>query len=85
MFEIYLAAAFWFLASVLSTIIANRVKISMALMESQYSFVAGVVIASAVIPTLIANKFFLPAHLLSEPVINDQAAEVPATRKHNRV
>jgi len=33
MFEIYLIAAFWFLASVLSTIIANRVKISMALME----------------------------------------------------
>jgi hypothetical protein len=33
MFEIYLLAAFWFLASVISTIIANRIKISMALME----------------------------------------------------
>ena len=31
--NIYFIAAFWFLAAVLSTIIANRLKISMALME----------------------------------------------------
>src|SRR3989304_2694232 len=31
--NIYLLAAFWFLAAVISTIIANRLKISMALME----------------------------------------------------
>jgi glutathione-regulated potassium-efflux system ancillary protein KefC len=30
---IYFLAAFWFLAAVLSTILANRIKISMALME----------------------------------------------------
>lgn len=53
--------------------------------QEQYSFVVGAVIASAVIPTLIANKFFLPEHLLSEPVIDDQAPEVPAARKHTRV
>ncbi|HBE41980.1 MAG TPA: hypothetical protein DDW27_12385 [Bacteroidales bacterium] len=41
MFEIYLIAAFWFLASVLSTIIANRVKISMALMEIVIGSVIG--------------------------------------------
>jgi len=52
--------------------------------QDQYSFIVGAVIASAVIPTLIANKFFLPEHLLSEPVIDDQAPEVPATRKHVR-
>ncbi len=52
--------------------------------QDQYSFVVGAVIASAVIPTLIANKFFLPAHLLSEPVIDDQADETPSTRKHTR-
>ena len=30
----------------------------------QYSFIVGTVIASAVIPTMIANSFFLPRHLL---------------------
>jgi Kef-type K+ transport system membrane component KefB len=32
--------------------------------QAQYSFLVGPVIASAVIPTLIANTFFLPRHLL---------------------
>ncbi|NSW93858.1 MAG: cation:proton antiporter [Bacteroidales bacterium] len=49
--------------------------------QEQYSFLVGTVIASAVIPTLIANKFFLPKHLLSEPVLDDQAPEVPAVRQ----
>jgi Kef-type K+ transport system membrane component KefB len=31
---------------------------------AQYSYIVGAVIASAVIPTLIANSFFLPHHLL---------------------
>ena len=30
----------------------------------QYSYIVGTVIASAVIPTMIANSFFLPRHLL---------------------
>ncbi|MEN6488044.1 MAG: cation:proton antiporter, partial [Smithella sp.] len=30
---IYLVAAFWFIAAVLSTVLANRLKISIALME----------------------------------------------------
>ncbi|MGA3263814.1 MAG: cation:proton antiporter [Terracidiphilus sp.] len=30
----------------------------------QYSYIVGAVIASAVIPTIIANSFFLPRHLL---------------------
>jgi Kef-type K+ transport system membrane component KefB len=34
--------------------------------KEQYSFLVAVVIASAVIPTLIANKAFLPRHLLPE-------------------
>ena len=42
----------------------------------QYSFLVGAVIASAVIPTLIANKFFLPHHLLKAPVLDDQAPEI---------
>jgi Kef-type K+ transport system membrane component KefB len=32
--------------------------------QVQYSFLVGTVIASAVIPTMIANGFFLPRHLL---------------------
>ena len=43
--------------------------------QSQYSFIVGAVIASAVIPTLIANKLFLPSHLLEEPLLDDQAPD----------
>src|ERR1039457_3881905 len=32
--------------------------------QAQYSFLVGTVIASAVVPTLIANTWFLPRHLL---------------------
>ncbi len=32
--------------------------------QAQYSYIVAAVIASAVIPTLIANAFFLPSHLL---------------------
>jgi len=32
--------------------------------QAQYSYIVGTVIASAVIPTMIANTFFLPRHLL---------------------
>jgi glutathione-regulated potassium-efflux system ancillary protein KefC len=32
--------------------------------QAQYSFLVGAIIASAVLPTLIANTFFLPRHLL---------------------
>ena len=34
--------------------------------KGQYSFLVATVIASAVIPTLIANFAFLPAHLLEQ-------------------
>jgi Kef-type K+ transport system membrane component KefB len=43
--------------------------------QQQYSYIVGTVIASAVIPTLIANKFFLPEHLLEPPVLDDQAPD----------
>ncbi|HKO31746.1 MAG TPA: hypothetical protein VJU54_11445, partial [Nitrospiraceae bacterium] len=32
--------------------------------QEQYSFLVAAVIASAVVPTLIAGLFFVPAHLL---------------------
>jgi glutathione-regulated potassium-efflux system ancillary protein KefC len=34
--------------------------------QTQYSFLVGTVIASAVIPTIVANTFFLPRHLLPQ-------------------
>lgn len=43
--------------------------------QDQYSYIVGAVIASAVIPTLIANKFFLPNHLIEQPVLDDQAPD----------
>ncbi|MGD0169412.1 MAG: cation:proton antiporter [Smithella sp.] len=43
--------------------------------QAQYSLIVGAVIASAVIPTLIANKFSLPSHLLEAPVLDDQAPD----------
>lgn len=36
--------------------------------QTQYSFLVAAVIGSAVVPTLIANAFFLPRHLLVTPV-----------------
>jgi hypothetical protein len=50
--------------------------------QAQYSYLVGTVIASAVIPTVIANSFFLPRHLLphaltskkSEHAVQRQAA-----------
>ena len=35
--------------------------------QAQYSFLVAAVIGSAVVPTLIANAFFLPYHLLEKP------------------
>jgi hypothetical protein len=43
--------------------------------QEQYSFLVAVVIASAVIPTLIANFAFLPRHLLRDVGIQEN---VPA-------
>ena len=47
--------------------------------QAQYSFLVGTVIASAVIPTLIANSFFLPRHLL--PLIPEGDPEKKALQE----
>lgn len=36
--------------------------------QAQYSYLVATVVGSAVVPTLIANAFFLPRHLLPKPV-----------------
>ena len=45
--------------------------------QAQYSFVVGTVIASAVIPTVIANMFFLPRHLLPRKDDEHTSEKVP--------
>ena len=40
--------------------------------KEQYSFLVAVVIASAVVPTLIAGFFFMPKHLLPVPPVTEQ-------------
>ncbi|MBM2816889.1 MAG: conserved rane protein of unknown function [Ignavibacteria bacterium] len=42
------------------------------LTNEQYSFLVAVVITSAVIPTLIANSFFLPKHLLRKTINEEE-------------
>ncbi len=42
--------------------------------REQYSFLVAAVIASAVVPTLIAGFFFLPRHLLPQPAVKSQGA-----------
>ncbi len=44
--------------------------------RAQYSAVVAAVVASAVVPTLIANAFFLPRHLL-KPAVEAQSASAP--------
>jgi len=47
--------------------------------QEQYSALVAAVIASAVIPTLIANAFYLPHHLLPKPAQTAEPASSPAT------
>jgi glutathione-regulated potassium-efflux system ancillary protein KefC len=48
--------------------------------QDQYSYIVAVVIASAVIPTLIANFRFLPSHLLKRPLADE---EIPQEDQYN--
>jgi Kef-type K+ transport system membrane component KefB len=45
--------------------------------QNQYSLLIVAVVASAVVPTLIANAFFLPRHLLAAPAEAEVAAAPP--------
>jgi glutathione-regulated potassium-efflux system ancillary protein KefC len=52
--------------------------------QAQYSFLVAAVIGSAVVPTLIANAFFLPRHLLAKPSAGSTPPlEQPATSRAN--
>src|SRR5580658_8555367 len=54
--------------------------------QAQYSYIVGTVIASAVIPTMIANSFFLPRHLLpraQEGTKAEQAVQRPVATQES--
>ena len=42
--------------------------------ESQYSTLVAAIIATAIIPTVIANSYFLPRHLLPKDAVDVGAA-----------
>ncbi len=44
--------------------------------RDQYSFLIAAVIGSAVIPTIIANKVFLPEHLLGVPMADEEVPQL---------
>ncbi len=48
---------------------------------TQYSYLVAAVVASAVVPTVIANAFFLPGHLLGDALEEGKVAEVAEPRK----
>jgi len=55
--------------------------------QGQYSALVAAVIASAVVPTLIANAFFLPRHLLPQGDLDDRtdgSVSKPAGRSERR-
>lgn len=43
---------------------------------AQYSYIIAAVVASAVVPTLIANAFFLPGHLLGKTLEEEKVGEI---------
>jgi glutathione-regulated potassium-efflux system ancillary protein KefC len=45
--------------------------------EAQYSLLIAAVIGSAAVPTLIANAFYLPRHLLSRTPASQSADQAP--------
>jgi glutathione-regulated potassium-efflux system ancillary protein KefC len=47
--------------------------------DAQYSYLVATVIASAVIPTIVANEFFLPKHLLYLKRLEEQLAGAEPT------
>jgi Kef-type K+ transport system membrane component KefB len=48
---------------------------------NQYSYLIATVVASAVVPTLIANAFFLPGHLLGDALEEEEIVKIGKPRK----
>ena len=52
--------------------------------QKQYSYLIAAVIGSAIVPTLIANAFFLPRHLLPDRTVEDLGAIESVLSTQNR-
>jgi Kef-type K+ transport system membrane component KefB len=49
--------------------------------QQQYSYLIAAVVGSAIVPTLIANAFFLPRHLLQNADVQAHSAEPAAAMR----
>jgi hypothetical protein len=49
--------------------------------QAQYSALVAAVIGSAVVPTLIANAFFLPRHLLRKSEVTETTMPPPTAKQ----
>lgn len=88
MLEMFTIASLWLALAVLSTILANPTGLTFGsisalyglthgiITREQYSFIIAAIIASAVIPTIIANMAFLPSHLLHKPVGDEELPQL---------
>jgi glutathione-regulated potassium-efflux system ancillary protein KefC len=52
--------------------------------QQQYSYLIAAVIGSAIVPTLIANAFFLPRHLLASAEVVESEAAAVASANHSQ-
>jgi hypothetical protein len=51
--------------------------------QAQYSYLVATVIGSAVIPTIIANAWFMPRHLLATQATEKSALPQPVSENAN--
>jgi hypothetical protein len=58
MSQVWLLAALWVGLALIAVLVTIKFN------QAQYSYIVATVIASAVVPTVIANAFFLPRHHL---------------------
>jgi glutathione-regulated potassium-efflux system ancillary protein KefC len=52
--------------------------------QAQYSYLVATVILSAVIPTLVANAFFVPRHLLPTTIAGGSAIPIAVQERAER-
>lgn len=78
MHEVWGMAALWLGLALVATLLSIRLRIATALSEIVVGTVAqlllAAVIGSAVVPTIIANAYFVPKYLLPMPVPSRKTA-----------
>jgi len=82
--NVWFLASLWVGLALIATLLAIWLKTISALFglnhgiisQAQYSYLVATVIGSAVVPTMIANAFFMPAHLLTEVPLSEVAEQI---------